>query len=347
MDLQTIELLPLLGCELRKVGAYWIGPCAMCGGKDRFVLKKTPRGDKWLCRKCGDGKYHDAIYFVMKRDHVTHKQALEILGLRVPIAPRLNLPEAKPMELSSVEWQRHAWRVVDRMGDSLALSDQGKAGRDYLASRGLTKDIYICWGLGFGSVFDPIAKAARPAISIPWIVESDNIITGVKYRFIDGAEGTRYACMPGSVLSIFGNQTILSSDTTLLLVEGEINCLSVSQLHVPGLSVISFGSESGNEIPASRAAIFRNLAMKYERVIIWCDEGARSRAYEKILGRSCKKLQSPNTGTSKADANRLLVIGDLPDFISQVLGMAPLNREVKQHTEYCSESLIMPNYRYE
>lgn len=264
----------------------------------------------------------------MKRDHVSHKQALQTLGLRVPIVPRLNPPAAKPIELPSAEWQRHAWRVVDRMGDTLLLSDQGKAGRDYLASRGIECSIYLCWHLGFGSVFDPIAKTARPAISIPWIVESDSTITAVKYRFIDSEKDTRYACMPGSVLSIFGKQAILSTDQTLLLVEGEINCLSVAQLHVPGLSVVSFGSEPEGEIPESRVEILRDLACRYAKVIIWMDSGQRAKQYEKILGRQCHKLQSPNM-EGKVDANRLLILGELPDFISQVLGMVPMNREVE------------------
>ena len=70
---QTVEIIPLLGYELKRVGAYHVGACPFCNGMDRFTIKHTPTGDRWHCRQCGDGKYHTVIDFVMKRDPATSK----------------------------------------------------------------------------------------------------------------------------------------------------------------------------------------------------------------------------------------------------------------------------------
>jgi len=61
----TTDLVSLVP-GLRRSGQYHIGPCPFCGGEDRFTIKRTDAGDLWLCRKCGDGKYHDAVAFRMR-----------------------------------------------------------------------------------------------------------------------------------------------------------------------------------------------------------------------------------------------------------------------------------------
>jgi hypothetical protein len=42
-----------LGARLRRSGGEWIGPCPVCGGKDRFAI--NPSKGLWNCRGCGRG----------------------------------------------------------------------------------------------------------------------------------------------------------------------------------------------------------------------------------------------------------------------------------------------------
>ncbi len=59
---------------LRRHGRYHIGPCPFCGGDDRFTIKRTDEGDLWICRRCGDGKYHDAVAFRMRAEGRSFKE---------------------------------------------------------------------------------------------------------------------------------------------------------------------------------------------------------------------------------------------------------------------------------
>jgi hypothetical protein len=77
MDAPTINAttdLVVLVPGLRRQGRYFIGPCPFCGGDDRFNIKRTEAGDLWICRKCGDSKYHDAVAFRMRAEGRSFKE---------------------------------------------------------------------------------------------------------------------------------------------------------------------------------------------------------------------------------------------------------------------------------
>jgi DNA primase len=53
------------------------GPCPFCGGRDRFRVQ--PQEGLWFCRQCSpDGRWQDAIAFVMRRDGVLFAEDLTI-----------------------------------------------------------------------------------------------------------------------------------------------------------------------------------------------------------------------------------------------------------------------------
>lgn len=146
---QTVEIAPLIGYELKRAGAgYSVGACPFCGGRDRFTVKHTRLGDRWHCRHCGDGRYHNVVDFVMRRDDCDFKTALKTLGdAPMKKLPRLNPPEAQPMEPPSHNWQVAAWRFIDRAGDALFM-DEGQAGQEYLSSRGLHRGAWYALQVG-------------------------------------------------------------------------------------------------------------------------------------------------------------------------------------------------------
>lgn len=332
---QTTELVPLVGHDLKKTGKYYIGSCPFCGGVDRFTIKHTSEGDRWLCRRCGDGKYHTAIDYIMRRDNCDFKTAYQILTDKNPEAIQKNAITRSKLEsslitLPSPEWQAQALQLINKASD-LLLSDKGQVGQKYLMQRGLHRGTWYAWNLGFAFVYDSKAKRNRPAISIPWL-DMDacgEVITAVKYRFIDyEPEGLRYTSLTGSKPLLFGLWDVTKSHTTLLLVEGEINALSLWQCAPKGISVISFGSEGGGQAP-----VLHVFAKKYESVFIWCDDATRAKQYQSMLARPCQKIQSLNIGGNKLDANWLIQKKELHNFLNHILGTECLGKMISKTTK--------------
>ena len=327
MDAQTInqtyDLLTLVLCDtqLKHMGQFYIGPCPFCGGRDRFNLKATAEGWRWFCRKCGDEKYHGAIDYIMRRDNLDFKQALESLGGNVQPAPRAQTVVRDPdsgFMFPDLDWQQDAWEKVDEASECLMNGDS-KAGRLYLEERGLSRGTMLTYRLGFAT----ITKYDRPAIVIPWFDDSGpggEIITAVKYRFIDDTtkQGKRYRFMmaTGSKPIIFGLH-VAAGHNVLILVEGEINAMSITQVsasELMNIDALSFGSQSG-----SRPEVLRKVSHEYKRVIVWADDPEKAQAIRAALHRPADALCSPEIENVKYDANALLQLGWLTDFLIETI----------------------------
>ena len=307
--------------RLTRCGQGYSGPCPFCGGRDRFTLKPTPAGWRWFCRKCGQGKYHSAIDYLMQREALDFKTVIARLGGKLSQPAALPLP-ARPLParraLPDSDWQRAAWQEVQAACDCLLGEAQAAPVRDYLARRGLERGVWLAHNLGAAQVYDPRLKRKRLALSLPWwdTDGSQEMLSAVKYRFIEqAAGGLRYLSRAGSLFLLYGLAYALESDTRLLLVEGEINALSIWQCQPQGVSVVSVGSEGGG-----RPEILRALAQRYQRVLVWLDKPEKARALAAALG--CPHptlLQSPRLDGEKWDANRMLQAGELQGFLKAVL----------------------------
>jgi hypothetical protein len=327
---QITEIIPLLGYELKKAGGYHVGACPFCGGVDRFTVKHTRDGDRCHCRQCWDGKYHTVIDYVMRRDNADFKTALQTLGgdamKNIPIMPKPK-PQPKPIILPSAEWQASALAEITAAADALNDSEFACA---WLSARSLSVSTWEAWQLGFMFVYDPIAKRKRPAITIPWTDwdAAGEVITAVKYRFTDSdpsPKALRYTCKTGSRFDIpFGLWAALPEyHHSLLLVEGELNCISAWQCKPAGVSVLSFGSEGGGD-----ARALQSIAARYKNVFVWADDvwdNPKQANHAKELralvrGRGAG-LQSVKDNGVKHDTNQLLQVGALPEFLSRVLGV--------------------------
>lgn len=313
---QNLNLPALLGWRYR--GEKWLsGPCPFCGGRDRFVLKRTSEGWRWLCRGCGDGRYHTAIDFVMKRDNLDFKGAIKALGGRLGAQPALSGPSQKPPSPPGADWQASAWRRVREAQKRLVPTSPG--GR-YLLSRGLLPFTWGAWMLGEATAYDPGLEHTRPCIVIP-NVESWCSMTlwGIKQRFIDQVEGgLRYISLKGSQTVPFGLcYCVPRSNLTLLVVEGELNALSVWQCHPERTDVVSTGSETPGLV-STRALVA--LAGLYGRVAVWLDSEKRASDLARAL-RAQVVLRSPVLKGEKFDANTLLQRDRLHDFLAETLGV--------------------------
>jgi DNA primase len=306
--------------DLKSAGKYYIGPCPFCGGKDRFNLKQTPDGWRWLCRNCTEARYKSPIDYIMRRDDLDFKQALETLrGKSAAPAPRPRAEISTPVPIAIVlpdaTWQAQRWHEITQATDAL-LSN--KPARAYLESRAFDPAIWNTYLLGFEMAFDPKTQMRRPAISIPWY-DTDETITAIKYRFIDDLakdKSHRYTMAKGSKQILFGLH-MASGNETLILVEGEFNSMSITRVSTGDLlhvDALSFGSET-----ATNADILRAVADDYQRVIIWADDPAHANTIRLSLARPAEAICSPEISGVKYDANTLLQNRHLAQFLLETI----------------------------
>ncbi|MEI7847893.1 MAG: primase-helicase zinc-binding domain-containing protein [Chloroflexota bacterium] len=318
---QNFNLLELaeMDTTLKRVGSYFVGPCPFCGGRDRFTLKATKNGFRWYCRKCGGGKYLTAIDYVMRRENLDFKTALNWCGgdsQALTARPRTE-PSQIAITLPGEEWKITALRKVELARNALEMGvGNAQTGRDYLYQRGIDlKSTASVWRIGFSPcIWDGNTKSKRPAIVIPWweLTKSSTgpSIFAIKYRFVSCTPNSgRYTSLNGGTQVLYGLWDVLECHTILLLVEGEFNALSIWQMHPQGVTILSFGSEG-----ATRAEILKAIASRYKKVFVWADDPVRALKLRDILPGSVA-IQSPIINCIKWDANQMLISRLLSEFL--------------------------------
>jgi len=116
---------------------------------------------------------------------------------------------------------------------------------------------------------------------------------------------------------IFGSWDVWQDDGILIIVEGEINALSIWQVKPSGVSVASIGGQANG-----RPEILRGMAGLYSHVLLWIDDPQEAKRKESAFGRPCFKMQSPIIDGKKHDANEVLKIGQLPYLLDDALKAA-------------------------
>jgi cation transport regulator ChaC len=295
------------------------GPCPKCGGGDRFHVK----ADLFFCRQCyplENGKPHDAIEFVTWAG-LAHdfRGAVDYLGGRALPSPAVirrapMAPSPKPAAWKAQDWQDATRRELAAAVTRLA-SPAGDPGAEYLLRRGILPETWQAWGFGYGEAWDPKLQRRRPAILIPW--QRDQV-TAIKYRFTDQIEGgLRYTSKTGGQCIAFGLQMAGQHWSTLWLIEGELNALSLWQAlraeYCVNFDVVSFGGDSQ---AAHLDPVVKAWAGKYQQVIVWADDPDKALAAMRALPGTFGLfgLRSPEVDGRKLDANELLKLGGLADF---------------------------------
>lgn len=292
-----VELTTIVGN-----GKEGYGPCPRCGGVDRFHV--FPHG--WFCRKCrpyevkGYGDCFDLLTELMGYDFY---RAVDLLGGQW---------EDKDFGKTKTARQREQFKRMDRGDwrkdygkfylDSVAHLHNSTAALTYLLGRGIAETTINRFGLGFAQVplpgtWDKTARkhilSKQPAIIIPWF-DGNGELVGLRYRFLEAHTYTtvkgkeeRNVKKSGAFDSDFTGPDMFGwlageddpADCELMLVEGELNCLSVWQeFNGTRLHVRSFGSEV-QPIPAQMVS----KAQGYRRVYIWTDQRDKlTRKFEQL-----------------------------------------------------------------
>ena len=226
------------------------------------------------------------------------------------------------------DWHNQSWQVNARaqadLNSRMLFNPVGKAGLDYLTGRGLLPDTLKAWGVGYTLGYCGDVKTEVPSVAFTWR-DGDNI-TAIQHRFIDKAQGQRYGFWihPKRVGGYAGERILFRLPTrrsdTLVLVEGEVNCLSVWQSS--SFDVASFGSQ---DISAVTLRAICDLAPQYDRVLVWADNGNNGKVIgDALQGKGIGDRVTVRQSPFGADANDLLQVGKLANFLSIVTQAAPV-----------------------
>lgn len=306
------------------------GPCPKCGGNDRFHCT----ADWFACRQCyplDNGKPHDVIALVQWLDNCSFPEAVaRLTNAPMPTPTTKRAPAPKPQaKQQPSDWQRDAKNAVDHAHWRLLEDGDGAPGRAYLEDgRKLSKETWQAFRLGYmpnaplPGTWDHEKRErihqGAPAITIPWFKGGE--VVAVRYRFLQkhiytdarGEERTESkSSRSGSEFagSVFGGQALIGHIpelSTVVLVEGELNAMSVWQVFKDShLDVFSLGSQDAKPTEAMIAYLKR-----YAVVMCWLDEGDRAaRIAEALPGAYAIKSNS-------TDANDLLKLGKLGGLLA-------------------------------
>lgn len=239
-----------LSPNLKKVGRYFIGPCPICGGVDRFTVKPTSSGEVWFCRHCGNDKYNDVIELVKRINRSSFIEAVNILtnGDYAKVES-INKPDKKvylTKEVPDLDFQQKAqdiWLVShERLIESL---DKGEW-NPYLAwlmNRGITPKEVRQFGLGY----HPGGMGLAKGIVIPSFFNGKIMYLKVRKRGVQrkGRLTDKYRQLSGGKSkSLFNADAIQYGIKKVVVIEGEFDAMLLSRYVKNDTAVVTMGSTS-------------------------------------------------------------------------------------------------------
>ncbi|MCP4540119.1 MAG: hypothetical protein GY832_23525 [Chloroflexi bacterium] len=290
IDLSGIDILGLIGrdTQLKRAansrGGVWQGPCPFCGGKDRFSV--------WPNHLCGKGKWHciggkgcdkrgDAIDYLKERDGLTYRAALDALGVdgsNYGDGPR-PLPRPRPpkgVTAPSPTWQGRGRRFCEECKATLWAPGGAKA-LDWLRGRGLSDETIKSASLGYNAAdltedratwgletpeVKPGERKPRGVwlprgVVIPWEIDGELWRVNVR-RPVPAKSKDKYRGPAGwGGGSPLYNAGALTIDKPAMMVEGELDALTLAQVAGNLVTPVATGSTTG----ARRARWIARLAL--------------------------------------------------------------------------------------
>lgn len=291
------------------------GPCPLCGGMDRFHVKD----DRFYCRQCYP-RGGDVIDLVMLVENLPFLDACRALTGRSSVFERqdqtsLSRPEQRE---PSTDWmgkrfQTSAQRTIQAT-HALLCHEQGSVGQDYLRQRGLLPEMWHTYKLGYGQTFHPVRRQQQAAIFLPWVTADGTHITAIQHRFIEPslAKHERYSFKAGSSPLLFGLHALTPAET-LVIVEGEFNCMA---LHQVGYQAVSVGSES-NQATGHRMEILIESLPRYDHILVWFDQPAYGDDFAERISEAVPiRTRISVIEQTEFDANELLITGELAEILA-------------------------------
>lgn len=262
---QAFDLLPIAEADttLKPSGAWWIGPCPFCGGTDRFNLHHTLDGWRWFCRHCGDGRYHDSIAYMMKRNNQPFQQALETMGAATqPTWPTRNqrlvdLTKASEERQPTETWRARGRAFVETCRQNL-WQPAGEKARTWLHARGFSDLTLLKYSIGFnpsdrfesldlwGLAGDGKVALAR-GITIPCIGSGGLYSVKIRKALPPGSKDRKYVQVRGGRLGLFGHENMRGA-WLAVITEGEFDCMILDQVAGDLAAICTMGSATDSPL---------------------------------------------------------------------------------------------------
>lgn len=278
-DLTKLKGMPELPITVHsaKYGREMHGPCPFCKtGEDRFMVNIDKSPMRYYCRQCqAKGQAMDFIAYreglSIKRDSIQIANILyqEIdpeanhtdLLFTATLSPSSKGKEnpVKPTPPNSPEWRKNLLRVVQRAAD-LIFESKGKAGLDYLYSRGFCDETIRKYHIGY----IPEDRKwhdfhLQKGITIPTFMADD--LYRVKIRYLSNNRGPKYTQIAKSDGSCLFNSSDTLQYPDILFVEGEFDAMIVNQaLERAGnrrIRAVTFGSAQSRPSTTTYYRFFR------------------------------------------------------------------------------------------
>jgi DNA primase len=246
IDTSFVSLIPLRslvetgGIQLQGHAELY-GPCPKCGGTDRFHIRRFGDRDWFFCRQChqqrGDAiEYMRWLHGLSFQDAVTvlqHQSHAVIDPKPSPSSLRSTPPANEP---PASAWQTSKLAEVNAAQDTLWRT--ATALQWLRSERGLNDQTIRHFKLGL------IQEGRAAGITIPHFY--GDLLWAVRTRLGRYARhGIRYMLHTGSK-PCFYNAGALAKASTVLIVEGEFDCMLAQQEAPTSMAVVTLGSASSN-----------------------------------------------------------------------------------------------------
>lgn len=291
-----------------KGGVEKYGTCPKCGGTDRFHVGVN----MFFCRQClpispGKGRKDVFDFLIWIGEAKDFKGAIEYLANERRANPSLfSVRQEKPEvdEWTKLTWDKQALAVVESGAKALATKGGAEA-REYLENRGIKQATWESAKLGAVKVKTRFGD--MQAISIPWIDDKGKI-TAIQNRLIDPIE-ERYTRWGYN--GYYGNTALynlpIKSKNRLIIVEGELNALSIFQER-QDVTVVSIGSQNYRK---EALEALKKTSNDYKEVFIWFDDFFQAKELLEATGIKGKVIN-----TNDLDANDLLQNNQLNNILT-------------------------------
>ena len=142
----------------------------------------------------------------------------------------------------------------------------------YLTARGITKETAVRYRLGY--VAKPVRGDDEMAgrLSIPYLTTGG--VVDIRYRAVGNTEGPKYLSRSGSKARLFSVTSLLKPSKSIVLTEGEIDCITLNQIGVPAVG-----------FPGANAwqSHWRLMFSDYDEIVVVCDGDQAGRDFGKRL----------------------------------------------------------------
>lgn len=287
-----------------------------CPNPKEHLFVNTETG-KWKCHRCDDGGslWTLASYMGLR---LRERSMVRTVGTVLLTSPKVN-KVVHGIPTGNVA------KAQDKLFDP--ENADGKATLDYLHQRGFDDETIKRFRLGMVHLREDGTQ--EPAVGIPYLDDGKPVFIKMRNLATD-KEQRKFRRYPSGAASTLFNADAIKGRAQVVMVEGEMDAMSLYQLGVPNVCSTSLGAKK--DIPQE----WIDALCQADDVVLWYDEDevgqdAVAQLVEKLGSHRCRIARIPDslsdmvqvkTGARPKDANDLLRAGVEQESIRWIIDHA-------------------------